>query len=658
VTVSRRPEIAAMRVLDLVVVIGAVVAALVLVRHGPLDDGRDLIPEGTAATVFTVIGALLVGTGLALVPRRSPIALWGARGLCYSLALCLGLAALARHRAVTDLARDHGIAVWPPRPEDSRADRLETLTAANRVKWALRVAAHRIGYRHVPNTPIAIPAEWPFPADVRLATIDGDDGALHLWALAADGTSGCLRVPARIPPVSDTAIGRLQCEESQHPPASLAFGPVERVSWVLPDMTVGPPAHAWPQYRRTAAKAGFAESLPPATGGEWEVRLDDQARSTVAVVDSLVMVGSHGLGHVAVLRLADGHTLWRARAPNWVHMDPVTDGRTVLVGFGSDWGSFAGAEPSGVAAYELQTGAHRFTVFDESSVMTTPVVAGSTFVYVTAAGVMRKRMLSNGRLLAERRLPGGAIMAPPAMVHDTLVVSLDRNVVCAVLVSSFDRLWCRTMPGYRLMGHAAPEVADGRVIVSGVQLLRALSLREFLSLPRPVQLQLLTEPFGPADGYPGQGFLALRLRDGRVEWRSRAYHTTRIFKGHIAGTATVAGGVGAIVLPVSDTLVVFDPATGSVHWTAGAHGARGPPLLIGDAVMVAGRDGVVEVRALADGLLRCRHTQPGGYDRGGPVLAGGTVVFASLTGTIEALPLGSLVACPVKTAAAADSGRP
>lgn len=143
----------------------------------------------------------------------------------------------------------------------------------------------------------------------------------------------------------------------------------------------------------------------------------------------------------------------------------------------------------------------------------------------------------------------------------------------------------------------------------------------------------------------GQQLTALDLHTGAIRWRSRIFASTRKVTGHTSGTASLDDSLGAIVLPYADTLATFRLRDGSVLWTAGAHGARGAPLIVDDHVVLAGHDGVVELRDLLSGRLTCEMTREVGYDRAGPALAGGQMVFADLNGLLEGVPLADLLEC-------------
>src|SRR5207249_5853879 len=183
--------------------------------------------------------------------------------------------------------------------------------------------------------------------------------------------------------------------------------------------------------------------------------------------------------------------------------------------------AFTGRAPGGVAAYELSTGRSLWTRFDESSVMTSPVIRDSAILYVTAAGVLRRRELSTGKLVGELTLPGGASMAPPAARGETLVATLELNRVCALRISTLSVLWCRTDPRFLNVGHAAPTIVGDEVLVSGLVPLDRGWMRQLARIhPRLAARMVWSAVMSGFDVTAGQMFAALDLRDGHVRWAS------------------------------------------------------------------------------------------------------------------------------------------
>jgi hypothetical protein len=100
-----------------------------------------------------------------------------------------------------------------------------------------------------------------------------------------------------------------------------------------------------------------------------------------------------------------------------------------------------------------------------------------------------------------------------------------------------------------------------------------------------------------------------------------------------------------ISLPLADRLVAFDRGTSTIRWSIDGGGSRGPVLLSGDNGYVVSHDGNLRVHRARDGQLLCSIALPRHYDRGGPTLAGGSLLLASLEGDIVALPRRQVDAC-------------
>lgn len=198
-----------------------------------------------------------------------------------------------------------------------------------------------------------------------------------------------------------------------------------------------------------------------------------------------------------------------------------------------------------------------------------------------------------------------------------------------------------------MLGHSAPSVAGELVTFSGLATVATPSLGEWARLPFALQRKLVTSALFPGEYevYAGQVFLARDLDSGELRWRSPLFADPRFVLGHTSGTATIVDSIGVIVLPLSDALVAFDPASGTIRWQRGAHDSRGPPLAVDGHAVVAGRDGVIHVHRLADGEETCAIARPTRFDRSGPALAGDLAVFTSRFGGVEAIPVADLLAC-------------
>lgn len=621
---------------EVVLSLGALAACTwLVVRETSPDSGEFLVSRGERALVYGAMALLIVGLLIAarwLTTRREAAGRSGG-GWTFRLLGLIGTMALSllvwerREQASFNVP-------WPPAAAASLSTHLNDLTPAERAEWGARVALHRVTTHALELVP-RIPSDWEYPDDVRVAVTRLADGGVRLWTKASGGAVRCVWTPA----TNEVAA----CKSGLEPPDS-AFRRADRVepdsvsSAVLP--VVG---EAWPQYRKDANKSatigGDADATP------WNARLDGEIRSSIAVIGEAAIVGAHMTGALSAFDLRTGALRWTVRLPNWVHQDVVSDGRIVVAGFGNQWPSFAGRAPSGVSAFAVATGRHLWTQFDETSVMTSPVVSDTILTYGDAAGVVRQRSLRSGALIRQRQLPGGVIMAPPASVGDTIVFSLDHDGVCALLISSLDQIWCRQLPFHRMTGHAAPSIARGTVVTNSTLLLRGLRWREFLSLPWATQRRYLWSIVQPSVEQVGQRAQAFRLRDGAPLWSTRAFPALRSVDGHSSGTAAILDSIGVMAMPIADSLVAIDVQSGRVRWAVGAHGSRGPPLLTSGHVINAGRDGTIEVLDLQTGAVTCRARRADGFDRGGPAMVGDRLLLGSLRGTVEAASASALLTC-------------
>ena len=617
------------RGIELLVIASGYAAALYLgLRTIDSEPGDWLLGRGARLLVYLGV-ATLATIGLLAVARTSRARAMVLRAASCALVLLLVVMALTRRQV------DQGTFHWPPAAERSMAQRLDELAPAERAGWAARVAMHHLATSD-DSLLLSIPADWPLPAGVTLAVRGRLPGPVEVWARSNDSVTACVAYPAT------TVMG--ECDATASPRQLDFRTPTRSAPAALPPVpsSIGV---AWAQYRGDARKSGIAPAavtLASEGRGGWRTPVDGQLRATASLVGPHVLVGSHGRGTLSSLDLATGAVQWQARLPNWIHQDAVSDGAIVVVGFGNKWPSFAGRSPSGVAAFDVATGRHRWTAFDEASVMTAPVIRDSVLVYATAAGVARKRLLSSGMLLSEQQLPGGVIMAPPAATGDTIVFSLDHDHVCALLISTMQQLWCRSRPFHRMTGHAGPAISNGTVITSSLLYWRDLSFSELVALPLSLKLKVLRSIVAPTYTEVGQRFEAFRLADGALLWRSRSFPYLHPVDGHTSGTAVVRDSLGVILIPSADSLVGFDARTGHTLWTADAHGSRGPPLLSGDVVLHAGRDGVIQARDLVTGRLRCQQRRQASYDRAGPLLVGDRVIFTEVNGFVESMPLSAV----------------
>ncbi len=641
--------------LDLALVVLTGVAALYMMVRSPVGEFFELLPIGAAGIPLYLLWFAIIALGL--LWRRNGSGRTTARAglakvLLYAASVPLIGAAATRGLLVyqDQRADEH----WPPRFSDNRHPFVDSLTSQQQAQWAAHVAEHAMITASVGTTDSAsaitpasgaalvIPAAWPMPSGVRIARRTRAD-TVELWARTADGAVACVARPS--------AHEHEQCNTTVGPDTGAYLLPQRSAAdAVIAPLAPYPDSGAltWPQYRFDAARIMPSDHAAGATDStEWTAHMDGPARSSVSLAGNLVLIGAHGSGSVEAFDRTTGERRWQTRVPSWVHMDITSDGRTAAVGFGDNALSFTGRAPSGMSVFDVQTGRLRWTHFDESSVMSGAVIRDNAVVYATALGVVRRRSLETGALLAEDSLPGGVVMAPAAMRGDTVVYGLEHDHVCAILASTLKRVWCRRFEGMRMMGHAAPAILGNMVVVTASQTIGNLSWSEFRGLPLRLQARMIYGSLFPNRYYEiaGQRVLALRLSDGSSVWASRNYTKVRNVDGHTAGTSVLTDSAGLVVLPQANVVVGFDPHTGAERWTAGAHLARGPALITNGRAIVAGTDGKTEVRDVMSGALTCTMTRGMGHDRAGPASDGRMLYFVDRAGMLERIAIDRLLGC-------------
>ncbi len=631
----------ALRLLDLgVAVLGLAIALfLALRRPSPwaIEYANGRIEQSLLyGTLLAILFVLLL-----LARRPGRLAILG-RITAYLLLVLGVLAAWSRAIYVS------GYANFPPDPGASMSGQFGDLTPKLRARWGAIVAAHRIGttlpfdaamkLRTDVSAPsaISIPTTWLFPPDVQIATERGTADTLWIWARTSDGTVDCVSLPER--------RKAPLCDAPRAAAPAMVYAFPSRVQELTPTDARDEVGGPWPQYRGDAAKNASAGRAP--VGTAWRFESGTQYRSTASAVGPYVLIGSHGTGDILALDVMTGQPFWRSRAANWVHQDITSDGRIAIVGFGDNFPSTWGRAPSGVSAYALKTGKLLWTHFDEASVMTSPLIYGETIVYGTNAGIVRQRSLATGDVIASARIPwGGVTMAPPAMIGDTAIFTVDIAWACAMQLPSLKTLWCQHIKGAQLAGHSAAAVGNGLVIGSNPVGLNAITFSDWFRLPFIRLLRVLWSQVWVPGLLAGQQMYALDLHTGVIRWRSRIFSEVRDVTGHGSGTPTLTDSIGVVVLPSADTLVSFRIADGSVRWTAGAHQSRGPVTIVDNKVVLSGGDGITEVRDLQTGTVTCTMRRAVGYDRSGPTRVGDMFIFADLKGLIESVPVDALLTC-------------
>jgi outer membrane protein assembly factor BamB len=346
-----------------------------------------------------------------------------------------------------------------------------------------------------------------------------------------------------------------------------------------------PPVHA--QFRGGPDHTGVVDTrgLDGYGGILWRVALPGPIRSTPAVSDGVVYVGSAG-GWLHALDREDGTELWRYRTGAAVHGSPAVSGGLVFV-TDMEGTLYAVDRATGVGVWKVQGGptipwpwGHESgDVFASSPTLAD--VGGATRVFWGAAdGVVRAADPETGTVLWSLAT-GGRVRSTPAVADGRVVVgSADGRVYCADAESG-RLLWRHDTRGTGLFSgdfgfdrrtvQSSPAIANGRVYV------------------------------GARDGW----LYALDLGSGGEVWSwddevSWVNGSPAVAEGRVFSATSDRRWIHA--LDAASGRELWRVMTDNVVWTS--------PVVVGTSVYWSAGDGVVRALAAADGSVRWQATLP------------------------------------------------
>jgi outer membrane protein assembly factor BamB len=252
-------------------------------------------------------------------------------------------------------------------------------------------------------------------------------------------------------------------------------------------------------------------------------------------------------GQVSAVDRTDGSVLWRVRLRGPVAAAPAMAGDLVLV---------ADADRT-LWALDLADGHARWAHGLGDVVSASVAVAADAVVVATDDDRLAALALSNGTQRWRTTLPAPAAAAPA--VAGGLVVVADRaGTVAAYDIESGDEAWSFGLEGVTAAG---PAIGDDTV--------------------------LLADDAGT--------IVALDLESGRSRWQAAT---------HYYPEGGFAIGEGRVVVGASNSrLLAYDLTSGDRLWSVGHRRFRAAPVIVGDQVVTASREGVVQVRDAASGAL-------------------------------------------------------
>jgi outer membrane protein assembly factor BamB len=397
----------------------------------------------------------------------------------------------------------------------------------------------------------------------------------------------------------------------------------------------------WPQHRADSRRTGIVGFMGPAR--RWDTWVSGELRASASVAGSQVFVGAHGNGELASLDLRTGVLMWRMRAPNWIHHEPVVKGELLAYGFGNN----EGTPPNGFDVRDRRTGRLLWRQLVQSPAMGAPIIHHGLVVGAEASGRIHAWSQSTGQHVwtSEIWSSKSYTVSPMPMMNpllkddSTLAVSFEKTGWCLFKVSSGQRFACSSSGtiGWG-SGHSSPTRADSLILLSGNSNYRI-----------PVWAKILgISPDHVKQKENKISVLAFDGVSGRKVWETKLSGQTSAVYGHIAGTPVVEGRQAYIALPTIGEVVSLVASTGRVRWRAKTLPARGSVTVVAGRVFVATSNSTWVILDAMNGQKVCENRLPGNVDRAGLTVAGSTGVLTFSGGLVSAAPVSDWLACSVR----------
>ncbi len=370
----------------------------------------------------------------------------------------------------------------------------------------------------------------------------------------------------------------------------------------------------------------------PTIARDWSHNSSAKINSGLTLVRNTLLFTAFSHQLVA-LDVRDGREQWHATVPNIVMSTPIVAGNTVYVGTGKDaildrtlyvklrfpwkgvWGIPGGDE---IAAFDLRTGAPRWTYRTVGEDMPSPVYVGGRVIFANGDWHAYALHADTGQLLWSTDIGGISTMASAVIAGNAVVVGvctrgMHETSAVALDASTGKILW-RSPYGHC---DAAPAYADGKVFVSSIA---------------PGDTNLQGRPL----------VAALDAKTGEPVWvyRESAQGLWSIIGSWEAAVAgTYANGVYYQSTPFTDQILAFDARTGRVRWrfhTAGP--AKMSPVVKTGRLYIGDVAGLLYTLDADDGsLLEIRaFKQP--FSISPPIIAGNHMIVVNGT-SVYAIPV-------------------
>jgi eukaryotic-like serine/threonine-protein kinase len=327
------------------------------------------------------------------------------------------------------------------------------------------------------------------------------------------------------------------------------------------------PSTNWPMFRGSPALRGVSVSpLPEALALRWTFKTEDEVKSSAAIVDGRVFVGSADT-NVYALELNTGRMIWAAKTGGAVESSPLVRQGKVFVG-SSDGFLYALDAATGKQLWKYETGDR--------------ILGAPNWV----------RCPTNDSLWI-------------------LVGSYDFKLHC-VAADTGKAVWTFESGNYI---NGAPAVADGVAIFGGCDAqLHVINLadgKEIKAIEAGAYIPASAAIVGEEAyfGHYENALLAVDWHTGKVRWTYKDKAFPFFSSPAVGASRVVIGGRNKGV-------VCVNRSDGQLLWKFATRGqVDSSPVICGDRVVAASEDGRLYILWLADGTLIWS------YDLGKPITA-------------------------------------
>lgn len=355
----------------------------------------------------------------------------------------------------------------------------------------------------------------------------------------------------------------------------------------------------------------------------WTTELGGRSNGGLALVGDTIFATTFAPSVVSV-DLESGTVKWRYGADNVVMSTPIVSADTVFVGTGTDrhasrslWG-----RPEGdfVIALDRVTGRERWRFRTTGEDMPSPVLAGDTLVFANGDGHAYGLRASSGKLLWKTALAGISTMASANRSGSNAIVStcttrLSPGHTYAIRISDGNVRWQAPYGNC----DSSPAVVDGRVFVSGVDLI----------------------PSASGIGYQAV-ISALDAATGKVDWIYRTHDlglSSTVVSSERAVAGTYSMGVYYQSLPTHDRLVALDARTGRMRWAMRTLGpAKMSPLIDKGRLYIGDTVGCLYIMDARTGAMLGYRSFKAPFSTSPPIIVGRTLLITAGS-MIHAIPL-------------------